>query len=87
MTFIDIERKNVWCIHFWDMKLYEGEQLGTDSDNEEITYVRLKDSSITDIELIATGNIFFSKEEAERALFKAKLAGKKRAAGNRKDEV
>lgn len=87
MAFIDIERKDVWCIHFWDMSLYEGQQLGTDSDNEELTYVRLHGAAINDIELIATGNIFFSKEEAERALFKAKLAGKKRAAGNRKDEV
>lgn len=77
MTWEDVETQPCWCIHFWDMSLYEGQVLGKEKGKDEF-YVRLSGSAINDIEIIAGKNIFYTKEDADRALFKAKLAGKKR---------
>jgi hypothetical protein len=80
MVFEEVERKPVWCIHFWDMELYEGEVLGKESGGDNINglYVRMKGAAINDIECLNSKNVFYSEKAAEKALFKAKLAGKKR---------
>ena len=77
MAFIDVEPKPVWCIHFWDMSLYKGLVLGKENDG---LYVRMEGAAINDIEFINSKNVFYSEEAANRALFKANLAGKKRPA-------
>lgn len=83
MSFEDVEQRPVWCIHFWDMILYEGEVLGKEKGKDEL-YIRLKDADINDIQFVNSKNVFYNKEDAEKALFKAKLAGKKRKHRNRK---
>lgn len=77
MTWEDVKQRPCWCIHFWDMSLYAGEVLGKEKDKDEF-YVRLDGSAINNIEIISGKNIFYTEEDAGRALFKAKLAGKKR---------
>ena len=77
MTFEDIERRPVWCIHFWDMSLYPGEVLGKEKNGDKL-YVRMEGAAINDIQFVDNKNVFYSEKAAEKALFKAKLAGKKR---------
>ena len=79
MSFEEVERKSVWCIHFWDMELYPGEVLGKEK-GKNTYYVRMAGAAINDIQMIDGKNMFYSEESAEKALFKAKLSGKKRKA-------
>lgn len=82
MSFEDVERQPVWCIHFWDMSLYPGEVLGKEKGGTKL-YVRMEGAAINDIQFVDSENVFYSEKTAEKALFKAKLAGKKRKRRNR----
>lgn len=75
MSFEDVKQQSVWCIHFWDMSLRKGLVLGKENDG---LYVRMEGDALTDIQFIYSKNVFYSEDNAEKALFKASLAGKKR---------
>jgi hypothetical protein len=77
MVWEDVKARPCWCIHFWDMSLYAGEVLGKEKEKDE-WYVRLEGDAINDIKIMPSKNIFYTEKEAEKALFKANLAGKKR---------
>ena len=77
MSFKEVKQRSVWCIHFWDMSLCKGLVLGGENDS---LYVRTEGAAIIDVQLINSKNVFYSKDDAEKALFKANLAGKKRPA-------
>lgn len=57
------------------MSLCKGLLLGKENDG---FYIRMENDAITDIQFINKENVFYSKNNAEKALFKATLAGKKR---------
>jgi len=86
MVFKDVKRQEVWCVHFEDMKLYKGEVLGEEDDRDvPWMYVRMDGDPITKIEYVIHKNVYYSEKAAEKALFKAKLAGDKRSS-NGKDK-
>ena len=78
MTFEVVKSKTVWCVHYWDMVVYNGELLGTETEEDNRVYIRFNGQPINKIDLIDGDNVFDTEEEAEKALFKAKLGGKKR---------
>ena len=79
MAFKDVKPQDVWCVHFEEMKLYKGVVLGEETDrNVPWMYVRMDGDPITKVEYIIHKNVYYSKDAAEKALFKSKLAGDKR---------
>jgi len=79
MAFEYVKEREVWCIHFEDMKLYKGLLMGKETKRDEPwSYVRMDGAAITKIEYVVDENVFYSEEAANRALFKATLAGKER---------
>ncbi len=78
MVFEVVEPKQVWCVHYWDMKICSGTLLGTETEEEGKVYVRFEGEPINKINLIDGGNTFDTENAAEKALFKANLGGKKR---------
>jgi hypothetical protein len=67
------------------MTLYKGEVLGEETERDvPWMYVRMDGAPITKIEYVIHKNVFYSEKAAQRALFKANLAGDKRSPPGKK---